>query len=281
MTTIENRIAEKATSTRNAESLKNMISYSIQKICNKTADFLDDDSRRLGKDTIEELTDRLCSTIIYGLSPYEHFDYVHCGAFKECYYLDGHHDYIVKFYSQFNNTTEEINSLSLAEECGVSRFFLPTAFIPFNGYCVPADHLCDEIYESGANEIYDEENDEYIIDEDFEYPEFIGLEIQPAISMTAGNDESDIYLYRPDHSSHYKPVINPATGEKVPDEVIGDIDIASRNWVAKAAFCYGNSALADLAKFVKDFQIKDLHSGNLGYIDGLPVIIDWFSHTAR
>ena len=52
------------------------------------------------------------------------------------------------------------------------------------------------------------------------------------------------------------------------------------NWLTDARKYYGEEFLIKLLKFVKDYDIRDLHGGNLGYSCGRPVIVDYASYDA-
>lgn len=49
------------------------------------------------------------------------------------------------------------------------------------------------------------------------------------------------------------------------------------NWLTDARKYYGEDFLIKLLKFIDNYYISDLHSGNLGYICGRPIIVDYAS----
>ena len=49
------------------------------------------------------------------------------------------------------------------------------------------------------------------------------------------------------------------------------------NWLTDARKYYGEDFLIKLLKFIDNYCISDLHSGNLGYICGRPMIVDYAS----
>ena len=53
------------------------------------------------------------------------------------------------------------------------------------------------------------------------------------------------------------------------------LDCFSDYWVADFLNCYGEEAYKKLHDFLADFHIWDMHSGNLGYYNGKPVIVDY------
>lgn len=46
-------------------------------------------------------------------------------------------------------------------------------------------------------------------------------------------------------------------------------------WIADFFEAYGEDEFVKLSKFLEKHQIHDLHSGNLGYINDMPVIVDY------
>lgn len=53
------------------------------------------------------------------------------------------------------------------------------------------------------------------------------------------------------------------------------LECFSDYWVADFLNCYGEEAYKKLHDFLADFHIWDMHSGNLGYYNGKPVIVDY------
>ena len=49
------------------------------------------------------------------------------------------------------------------------------------------------------------------------------------------------------------------------------------NWLTDVRKYYGEEFLLKLLCFIKDYEIRDLHSENFGYINGRPIIIDYAS----
>lgn len=54
-----------------------------------------------------------------------------------------------------------------------------------------------------------------------------------------------------------------------------DLECFHPYWVADFLECYGEGAYERLHEFLFEFCIYDMHSGNLGYYKGKPVIIDY------
>jgi hypothetical protein len=53
------------------------------------------------------------------------------------------------------------------------------------------------------------------------------------------------------------------------------LECFSGYWVADFLNCYGEEAYRKLHDFLADFHIWDMHSGNLGYYKGKPVVVDY------
>ena len=56
-----------------------------------------------------------------------------------------------------------------------------------------------------------------------------------------------------------------------------ELDIRCFNsiWITDFFNCYGEEEFIKLSKFLKKMSIYDLHSGNLGYLHGAPVLLDY------
>ena len=48
-------------------------------------------------------------------------------------------------------------------------------------------------------------------------------------------------------------------------------------WLSDFLDYYGNTMFEQFMDFIEDYRIEDLHSDNLGYIDGRPVVVDYAS----
>lgn len=49
-------------------------------------------------------------------------------------------------------------------------------------------------------------------------------------------------------------------------------------WITDFFDAYGEEEFIRLSNFLSDYGIYDLHSGNLGYLNGLPIILDYASY---
>lgn len=53
------------------------------------------------------------------------------------------------------------------------------------------------------------------------------------------------------------------------------LDMFNTEWVTDFVMTYGIDAFADLDKFFGKIGLTDLHSGNVGYYHGVPVVVDY------
>lgn len=47
------------------------------------------------------------------------------------------------------------------------------------------------------------------------------------------------------------------------------------DWLTDFLLFYGDDMFQKFMNFIKEYQIRDLHTGNVGYVDGLPVLVDY------
>lgn len=60
------------------------------------------------------------------------------------------------------------------------------------------------------------------------------------------------------------------------DSITGDfVGDKQEYWLMRVLECYGVSAVDDLVRYIEDSELNDLHSGNLGFFEGRPVILDY------
>ncbi len=69
----------------------------------------------------------------------------------------------------------------------------------------------------------------------------------------------------------------PYQGHPLTDEWLGELQIGSIPWAEDVILTYGESCLEAFARFILEYYLCDMHAGNLGYIDGRPVVFDWMS----
>ena len=210
----------------------------------------------------------------------EEFEAIGTGSFKEAYELND--DYVIKFAAFFNNTEAEMDLNDKAiEEC-VSDIFLPTWFYEIDSAKRPLMFLID--FDEADYECDD--TDGFEKDEDEEgwvryYPKASHIIIQPKIHRTVG---SKSYQHLPYNKIEYyqkAAITDNETGEVIEYEEVRKWQISSKDWIQSVLDLYGIEQFMNIGKFLDDYDVSDLHSENIGYIekDGVeyPVIFDCFS----
>lgn len=46
-------------------------------------------------------------------------------------------------------------------------------------------------------------------------------------------------------------------------------------WIARATQLYGKKFMRSLQEWIKEYEINDLHTGNIGLLNGVPVLLDY------
>lgn len=187
-----------------------------------------------------------------GVNPSNYWECIGTGSFKECYFIG---NTAVKFATLANDTyRREECAYNKALDAGLEQIFARTIFIPITSTSIPS----------------------YFInfDEDDGYASFDYVVIQEKVDKLLSRhedntardewaclvDEKGIEL---DNDIYYKltQCITPYT-----------------NWLQAGINHYGLNFMVDLANFIKDQYIDDLHGGNIGFrADGSPVIFDFIS----
>lgn len=238
----------------------------------------------LTQEEIADLTDTLTAVITNGEVPSNYFTYLGEGSYKECYYLDSKHRYVVKFVTDLLEVERATLIRATAE--GVDNFFIPTTFIPFFGYCVPAVWLEDsEIDENEVARNYGWIEDGGTHTSHWEPPYFIAAEIQPCIDHLYSNMDN----FHPDFGFNAAAdaafltknaliLADPHTGDTLFEwEAAKLTPIKNFEWISDAILCHGIPAMRRLGDFLSKYSITDLHTDNLGLISGVPVFIDWYT----
>lgn len=65
--------------------------------------------------------------------------------------------------------------------------------------------------------------------------------------------------------------------EKIEDMCDGIGECFNRIWLSDALDYFGEKVFYNLLSFIDDFEISDLHDGNIGYIGMRPVLVDYSS----
>ena len=83
-----------------------------------------------------------------------------------------------------------------------------------------------------------------------------------------------IYCDREDSSRHSKERLK-STSQRCSEL---NIDCFNNVWISDFIDAYGESELIRLIQFVDKYDIGDLHDGNIGYIDEMPVLVDYSNY---
>lgn len=176
----------------------------------------------------------------------------------------------------------------------VAIFFPDTDFvvkIPFSGYEEPEEE-------------YDEETDEYYETGEYDYSSFQFADdnqtgddycrVELLIYEEAKSENLD-FLFAPtsfigyvkDHPIYIQPICEPYSKRYPKDQKKESVDSAKKtckeknyycfnaNWLADVLECYGEEIFNKFCQFIQDEKINDLHSDNIGYCRGKPVLFDY------
>lgn len=189
------------------------------------------------------------------LSPDDCFDFIDCGYFKEVYWLDDEHKYVIKFVRESNDTSYELKILRLARKKNLSQIFIPTSALILTNNITPSEELKDSA----------EDDDIYINT----------IMIQPAIDRTC-TDMGEISKINPYSLKEYNSNPLIVNNNVIDYRNIAKSKVDNKSWLETVAKFYGEDYLQRLVLFTLDNYISDLHDGNIGYYkNGKPVIIDF------
>lgn len=87
-------------------------------------------------------------------------------------------------------------------------------------------------------------------------------------------ERAKIYCDKEEYKRYTREQLNSTmdTCEKL------DITCFNSVWISDFIESYGEAELLRLDSFLAEFHITDLHDGNIGYIDGFPVLVDYSNY---
>lgn len=183
--------------------------------------------------------------------PEHYFGYaLGVGSYKETYKVSPH--CVIKFCIYSNPTEEEENLYNAAIDAEFGHFFVPTFF--FNlPIALPSSYFEDEESPDGSEYILTDMEIQYIADT----VDDLGLRCRRY------NEEHSIVAGRAILSY----------------SLIKRSRIYYNQWLKDAMTYYSYDKLVDfIENFIEYYRVTDLHSENIGYINGnQPVILDWMS----
>lgn len=156
---------------------------------------------------------------------------------------------IVKFCSINNSTKQEQKLLNYAIKENLSNYFIPTEFI--------------NIQSLGS--IFIVEEDTHIDVNEFNY-----IEVQPQIDKFI--EEPIEFTYKELTNPNFQILEIPINGNK-----ILSADISDKIWIENAIKTYGIDSFKSFLDFCYEYNVGDLHCGNIGYFRDRPIILDWLS----
>lgn len=248
---------------------------------------------------IKDNAEAFANMIKYKEAPEHEFDALGHGSFKEAFLPFGAAGkFVIKFATEDNPTNQEMKILKLAEEQGVSEFFIPTIYMSLH---------CKEIEASIIDAAEQDDDPDYgpyiythkytpngenytIVKRVNEYyipPYHSAVCVQPFAEIcydagttpivgAFGSDEESCRRYYAQH-----PLM--ANGSPVEFEIAEKLGyyINELGWWQAGINIYGLDKCLKLVDFIDDNCIVDLHNANIGfmYSNGVkkPVILDWLS----
>ena len=232
--------------------------------------------RHIDEDAIENYVTRIEELLTdRSRSIEEEFSPIACGAFKECYKLND--DFVIKFATWDNCTEQEEILLNSAIEADIAEIFLPTWYCYLES---KGPNLLMLDTESSNRWYYDEYNHTYVENDNWVDPYTTCIIIQPCITYTVSASD---YIHLPHNHIDYDncPIVDK-NGNKIELEAVSFLCVSSQTWLQDMLNIYGIEFFNRFSQFVKDHDVHDLHTGNIGYYerkDGqiVPVIFDCLS----
>lgn len=174
--------------------------------------------------------------LFYGLSPEREFRY---------FTMKDKFDYTKKDYGRgWDYCKEEAQIVQEAKELNLNEYFAETLYLgDVRGYPIYAQEKVTVM------------TDRYELDEDEDYDSIYDETASLLNSYEESSDDSNSY----DYNSEY-------------DE---DSNVLPLNWSLVFVKKYGADALKSLIEFIQDMGINDIHSDNVGFIDGNPILLDY------
>lgn len=190
-----------------------------------------------------------------GLNPSEYWECIGTGSFKECYFIG---NVAIKFATPANETyTREQQIYDKALDAELEQIFASTIFIPLTSASIPSYFIDFE------------EDDESI------YSTFDYVVIQEKVDKLLSRYEDDTTAW--DEAAY----LVDEKGIKLDNDTYCKLTQCITpyiSWLQAGINHYGLNFMVDLADFIRDQHIDDLHTSNIGFrADGSPVIFDFIS----
>ena len=213
----------------------------------------------------------LQNMLMYHGRPGAYWDYVSNGCFKEVYTPGRTAPFVLKFVSKYNQTAEEESLLSLAKDEGLAHFFVPTYFIP----------LPDEVIAQYLDDVMDYEDfmssaeySSYEHSETYQPHPMTLLQVQPKV---VPNTDFTILKQSAIREQYFCDVNGEIVDPKTMERLV--YYIYSEAWIHSLLETYCIAEIERFVDFLENYCVSDLHGGNLGYLNGKPVILDSMSRS--
>lgn len=252
---------------------------SIDAAIDEIVQYHNDNTQSIHLKDIAEFRSNLLA-VICGDIPQEYaFDFIGAGAYKEAYKAFG--GWIVKFACRDNPTAIEQQILVAAKHWGIDIIFPKTIYIKMPraipSINIAASETCRAAfsYQQGCNGECDrcKENAEqsgYQLDT-------IILQPRASISGDISTDMEKIF----NDDWYAANEIKYQDGTALDYKSYTKSPITSHSWMKRLYASYPKEIILKFEIFLRHFMIEDLHMMNLGYVDGLPVILDWISYNDK
>lgn len=217
------------------------------------------------------LVDNVVTDLIFCIdnneTPYDLFNCISSGAFKEAY--DEIPGLIFKLACYDNQTKREIALLQEAQKAGFGDVFLPTYFIKLEDTYL---HM-PLVEENNTDLVWDSEHKMYIDYREDVYAEYI--ELQP-LATPFNDSEKEFKCFDWEKISDAKDytVIH---GTPISNKLLANCSSSNEVWVRDFIEYYGPEKFERFVNFCEEHCVRDLHDDNIGYYKGRPIILDWLS----
>ena len=185
-----------------------------------------------------------------------------CGATRGCI-ISNECDEVIKFTFEDGNECEnELNTYAAAKREGLAFCFVPCRYIGTYERDVWVLENWDEAAEQTSFSSDPDEWDSVVEDEENVVRKHIYLPLYAYSKIDA--DDGDLYCdeLSPEERNFCRNTESPLTERsyKVGTEFLRE---------------YGKDLFMKLSQFCHDWEVNDLHSGNVGYLNGHVVILDY------
>lgn len=224
-------------------------------------------SRYASIDDIDKAFDAVSSLIKHGGCPDEFFsEFRGAGSYKEAWQAGG---LCIKFATGGTTIDLEMDVYRRAKEYDIQHIFCPTVFVKL------PDNITIHLTEMDEELIWSDDP-RYSSAKDnghsARYAPPIGkyVVIQPLVGLLDN-------LTCPTTSEYYERPLKLQDGSQLTAAEYAVID-APFEWRESIIEKYGDIAYRDMVWAMKRLNVEDLHSGNVGWLGDIPVIIDWMSY---